>query len=54
MVSIVPGLCFNSPEVSVIDVVSDGHLRDVQLGGGGQQVSLVDTAHRAPVQFEGT
>ena len=48
------GVGLDASEVLVIDLVIDLNGGNVQLGGGGQQVALVDAAQGAAVQLEGS
>merc|ERR1719244_2291701 len=47
-------LSLNPGEVLVVDVLGDGHLRDVELGGGGDQVPLVHPPQWAAVKLVGS
>ena len=50
--SLFAGVGLDSSEIFVINLIIYLHGRDVQLGGGGQQVTLVDPTKRATVQLE--
>ena len=47
------GVGLDASEVLVVDLVIDLDGGNVQLGGGGQQVALVDAAQGAAVQLKG-
>ena len=47
-------LGLNPPEVFIIDVFGDAKGSNVQLGGCGDQVNLVDAAKRTSIDLEGT
>lgn len=47
-------LSLHPPEVLVVDMLWDAKGTNVQLGGRGDQVNLVDAAKRTCVDLEGT
>ena len=51
---LVAGLGLDASEVIVVDAVLDLQFRDVQAGGSGHQVALVDAAEGASVQLQGS